>query len=149
MSDTTIVFKRFEFEAGGRKWSLPRPTLGVERAYSMILERKAADIIARNRASLGPQGYAEAMRQFVSHSVGNYYGWMQQGFCDSLQAADNMAQLIREWVNSNHPADGDPLHIATEKDAYVLYTDPANKAALDAVMADVFSDPNPLQPEAK
>lgn len=145
MSEATVVFKKFDVTlADGRKYCLPRPTLSVERAVSSYLEKKAADVIARNRAVLGPLGYQEAMRQFVSHCVGNYYGWMRQGFIDALESADNTANLVMHWCNATHKDAQDPNFVPESK-AYELYA--TNKDAWDTALREVFSDPNPLLPE--
>jgi hypothetical protein len=145
MSEATTLFRKFEVTVGDRTWILPRPILAVERAYTAYLEKKAAEAINRNRQALG-MVYGDAIKQWTSACVGNFYGWMQGGFLESLASADNVAHWIMFWVNASHPAEGDPLHIATEKDAYILYTDPKNKAAWDTAMNEAFNDPNPLLP---
>jgi hypothetical protein len=146
MSEASTVFRKFEIEADGKKWVLPRPTLAVEATYSTFLERKAAEALGRHRSVLGPVGYAEAMKQFTSTCVGNFYGWLRQGFVESLDSADNVSHLLMFWVNANHPEDGDPLNIADEKSAYMMYVKPENKAAWDRVVGEVLNDPNPLLP---
>lgn len=146
MSEASIVFRKFEVEAGGRKWTLPRPTFSVEAAFGRYLEGKAADVINRNRVALGQIGYAEAMRQWVANSVSNHYGWMRQGFIEAIDSPENMAVFIMHWVNSVHPTEIDPLHIPmTGRAAYMLYVE--NRVPWDKALNEVFADRNPLLPE--
>jgi hypothetical protein len=144
MSEATVLFRKFEIEIGGKKWSLPRPTLGVERIYATYLEKQTAAAINRNRMALGI-GYSEALRQFTTSCVANHFGWRMPAFAASLDSTENLAQFVMAWVNINHPAEGDPLHIASEKAAYELVA--KNREKWDAVMTEVFSDDNPLLPE--
>lgn len=147
MSEASVVFKTFEIKvADGREWKLRRPTLGVEAIYARHLEKVALDTINRQRMTLGPLGYKEAIAQHIENSgIANHFGWLRPGFVSSISDHQNVAHLLWAWIGANHKDSADPLYVAGQKEMYLLYA--ANVDVFTRTLNEVLDDPNPLQPE--
>ncbi len=145
MSDATQTFRPFTVEHGGKTWTLRRPNIATERDYSAYLERKSSAFLARQRDSLGLQSYQDALRIHLANAVNNWFGWCRPGFMESLSDPTNAAKFLWSWFSQcgvNGVVDG----IADEKAMYVMYAGAGN-AALNTVLNEALSDPNPLLPE--
>lgn len=150
MSEATVVFKTFELDtADGKKRTLKRPTLGVEKVYARYLEKRNLEAINRQKADLGPIGYELAINGSNGHipksGVQNHFGWLRPGFIESISDAENVAHLLWAWIVANYKDPKDDLYVAGQSDMYRLYL--ANREACERLLNEVLEDPNPLLPE--
>ena len=141
MSEVSIVCKKWEFNHEGKTWELPRPVISVERDYATYLEKKSADFINRNREFLGT-GFPEAMKVHIQNGVNNHYGWMHQGWFDSLADPINLVHLFWCWFRKTYPM-GNELYVSEDK-MYEMYR--SKKSEMDTIITEIISDPNLLAP---
>ena len=144
MSETSIIFRKWEFTKDNQTYELGRPTLSVERDYATYMEGISSQVLDRSRQALGPIGYPEAMKIHLQNCVNNHYGWGRQGFLESLANPIHVARFLYCWFRKFYP-DNTPLHIKKE-DMYILYTS-NHMEKLKTMVEECIQDPNPLAPE--
>lgn len=143
MSEAALLLKRFPFEHGGKTLELGRPNLGTEAAYGRYMLREEAKFIESQRASLGAQGYQDALRLHMANGTNNWFGWCRPGFLESLASPTNAAYFFWLWF-SQKSTTGPKEAFADEQVVQKLYRDPEAYPKLNALLNEAVNDPNPL-----
>lgn len=138
MSEAATIFKTFNLEVDGESYTLSRPSMLTEGAYARhLIEMQAAELKLQ-QANLGPAAFKEAMNLHLDQCNGNHFGWMRPGFVASLGKPKNIAKFLWLWIKQHTDK------VPKEAAIYEAYRN--NTAAIDEVLKEVFSDPNPLPP---
>jgi len=82
------------FEWRGKAYRLSPVTLELEAYYAAALERRAAEGLARNRAALGEDAYADAVRQFADDLAAGEFEWTGRVAARARAAAAGTRELV-------------------------------------------------------
>lgn len=144
MSELEILDRRFDFEDGGRAWSLPRPNIATERAYARHLARLAYEGIQQHREAMDMATYKFAIDSWVKLLAKGAFNWNSQDFTESLADPDNCERLLWIWFRQEYNPEKNRDGMIGEPEFHELFK--RRSAALVRLLEEMLYDPNRSRP---